>query len=487
MPGNARIAIWNVQNFGGANQDDRRGVNGIELAHVIRAFVRDADVDALFLMEVLPAAAPVLNQVLTVLNQAPVAVGDDDWVYDWIKGAFDSNVPYPPNVPANLTWKGGPGAPRVEGYALFWRTNRPGFNIAQALLPMSEGVNFLAANPFPPTANTHYLELVWEGLPIAWLGQNNWYADSGYDPTVHELNPYDSTGAPELWSELDFPWVSRGRFSQPRQLTSRRPAFAVLELIGEPAARRPMPFICYHAPSERARAEIGTYSAALTKQLNVTNRIIGGVQDPANLEHNRRAVIGGDFNYDLPDPTQLDWIWQQFMMPYNNVIGAGGSDLDLITPNLADQRRTTVQLKDMQNGRFNGPPRNGNLTTDYLSLRIDQLMSRGVQVNAANSRVYPFLDRLMLPGAAAPYRAALRRYRTFFNNMITQPGWGANAVWGPRRPSGLPQFGAQFTNWAAFYADLGLQNPRFRTARSAAEFFHIFVSDHLPLILAFQW
>jgi hypothetical protein len=196
-------------------------------------------------------------------------------------------------------------------------------------------------------------------------------------------------------------------------------------------------------------------------------------------------MIGGDFNYDLFDPQQLDFVYQKFLNDYTNKLNTGGSELALITPLAADQRRTTVQLRDHGNGHFDGPQRTGAAVGDYLSLRIDQLMYRGLAPTWAETRVYPFLDKLMQN--PSPYRAVLRRYKTHFDQVIAGTGMAPDEDFGPLRPPvGLPLY-PNFTDWEDFYHDINRNAARFSTARSAAEFYHIFVSDHLPLILSVSW
>src|SRR5215213_3397561 len=102
-----RIAMWNIQNFGGANQNDSRGVNNQLLANVIRDLVRYYQIDILMIMEVLPAAGPSLQALVNTLN-AGIPGGNPDWRYDWIKGSVDYGSPYPPVAPGTMSWAGGP-------------------------------------------------------------------------------------------------------------------------------------------------------------------------------------------------------------------------------------------------------------------------------------------------------------------------------------------------------------------------------------------
>ncbi len=488
------VAIWNVQNFGGAGQDDRRGLNGALLARVIRAFVDDADLDVLFLMEVLPGAQNALNAVLAELNNRPNAA-DRVWCYDWIKGAVADNKNFPPRSSNDLSWRGGPsGCPRVEGYAIFWRSNQAAFDVAPAVYKQSEGVQRDAQNPTPPNG-TNFLELIIDGLELEYITHQSYTAINGYDPTVSQLLPFDDNLAKQKWKELNFPWATGQRFPAPTPYDSRRPAFAILALAGQNASGKPCPLICYHAPSEEKRAEIGTYCAALSRQLFVTNKVLAnGKQSTKAFVHSDGAIIGGDFNFHLDDVESPDLPYSKFLSDYDNDIDDCGANLSSITPDNLDERRTTVQLNDYGTGYFNGAARTGNATADYLSMRIDQLMYRGLTARIGGTRIYPFLDKLML--ANGPFEAALNFYAPHFVGVINASGLAVNAVTGPQKPNPnahnpnapptVPIY-RDLTNWNAFYADLQAQNPVFTTARSAAEFFHIFVSDHLPLTLSFKW
>ena len=46
-------------------------------------------------------------------------------------------------------------------------------------------------------------------------------------------------------------------------------------------------------------------------------------------------------------------------------------------------------------------------------------------------------------------------------------------------------WGGTFLDWNAFMGQLA--GGRFTAARQAAEFYHIFVSDHLPLVATIEW
>lgn len=480
-PGQMSIAVWNVQNFGGANQNDYRGANNQLLAFAIRDFVRDANIDVLAIMEVLPPALPCLQTLLNTLNAGLIGAAAD-WRFDWIKGSVDFGAPYPPTAPADMSWRGGPGSPRVEGYALFWRTNRGTFRVVPALRNCSEGG---WPQPFG-VAVRHDLELVTDGLDFDYQDEQHWQVDSGYNPATSLLSPFSTAMALVPWATLNFPWVSIGRFAQPRQFQSRRPAFAVLELNnGGAVANRLCPLIFYHAPSQRTRAELGTFLGGLSRQINVTQSLlVNGNQDPAVRTRNQSSIIGGDFNWNRPNPP--DFVYSKYVDPYANNVLAGGSNLQFTT---APGDATTVQINQPQNGFFGGPPIVGVNNGDYYWTRIDQLMFRNLNSVAVSTGTYNVLGHLR--AAPSPFANSLTQFRAHFAALNLASPWLPNAVTGPLDVAGNPIYGNRFNNWNAFWADLNIGplagGPHFTTARSAAEFFHIFVSDHLPLVLTFNW
>ena len=465
-----RVMMWNIQDFGGASQENYRGVNNQLLASVIGDLVRHYEIDILMIMEVRPTAAPSLAMLVHTLN-AGIPGGNGDWKYDWIKGSIDNGSPYPPVSSATLSWRGGAGeSPRLEGYALFWRSNQPE---KYALVPARNNCSEGSA-PGPPG---HYLELVTEGLALA-VKNRRWWPKNAYNPVSNATRPIDANQAAVAWEELYFPWVSRNYFAYPREFWSRRPAFALLNLnIDAPQADRLLPLIFYHAPSLPPRARLGTICSALSKQINVCNQLDGNGNQTAAPTRVRKAIIGGDFNWKRPDP-----VYSKFVAPYADNVD-GGSELLFDTE---EGDRTTVQIRESLNGKPTGAPITADDNDGYYRRTIDQLMYRGL------NRVEPSLRvdmlQLLRNQPFSPLRRSMALYHEHFQNMIKDSDWYADPEYGPFVPPGLPAFGLRFTNWNAFYANLRRpdKSRRFTTARSAAEFMNIFVSDHVPLVLTFE-
>jgi hypothetical protein len=272
-------------------------------------------------------------------------------------------------------------------------------------------------------------------------------------------------------------------FAEPRVFISRRPAFAILNLNipGASQENRLLPLIFYHAPSNRTRAQIGTFLSALSRQVNVANQLDGLGNQTAALVRVNKTVIGGDFNYRRTAPP--DFVYRRFNNAYSNDINTSGGNLSF--DSLAADA-TTVQIRTVQNGRFNGPPVEQPDNAAYRRLPIDQLMYRLLPRVTPPSGVVDMLA--MLRENPSPFAPSMADYFNHFNTMMDLSGQMPDIDRGPRNVAGNPVFGDRFTDWIEFYSDLGLPDisRRFHTARSAAEFMHIFVSDHLPLLLAFD-
>jgi hypothetical protein len=473
-----RVMLWNIENFGGQHQVDRRGVNNQLLANFIRDLARGMALDAFGIMEVMRHGQPALQAVLNTLN-AGIPDGNADWRYDWIKSSVAKNAPFPPTAPGHTSWNGG-GA-RYEGSAFFWRSNQAAtkFRIVPALRNCSEGA----------PGGGHYLDMVTQGLDFNYIDSRNWGTLGGYNPSTHPTQQFDDHVNVKAWSQLDFPWVSVTVYDFPRPFKSRRPVFAVMELTnGLGTNDRLMPIVFYHAPSNKQRAEMGTFLAACSQQVNVTHDLLAAPpndQDPNTLVRARKAIIGGDFNRAEYDPLNQG-VYTKFTFQYLNTL-TGGSNMNVA--NIFGEP-TTVQIRDRQFGAFTGPPVTTNRNEDYTALPIDNLFYRNLTtVSTAVTGRYNVLAELRR--STNILGPSLVAYRTHLQQLITASGMAPDREHGPLTAAGVPVFGLDFTDWASFWADLkrpGLpRRPYFTTARSAAEFYHMFISDHFPIMIAFQW
>jgi hypothetical protein len=257
---------------------------------------------------------------------------------------------------------------------------------------------------------------------------------------------------------------------------------------GLPARDRLMPIVFFHAPSNKQRAELATFLAACSQQINVTHDLLGAPpnnQDPNTLVRARKAIIGGDFNRAEYDPLNQG-VYTKFTFQYQNDL-TGGSQMSVA--NLFGEP-TTVQIRDRQHGHFTGPPVTGTRNDDYAALPIDNMFHRNLTVIGAVTGRYNVLAELRR--STNFLGPSLVAYRTHFQAMITNSGRDPDPASGPlTQVLGLPVFGSDFNNWASFWSDLkrpgAPRKPYFTTARSAAEFYHMFISDHFPIMITFQW
>ena len=144
--------------------------------------------------------------------------------------------------------------------------------------------------------------------------------------------------------------------------------------------------------------------------------------------------------------------------------------------------RTTVQINSFQHGLFNGPPIASPAVGNYYFSSIDNMFQRGLTLQAATEYfVVDLLTEVM--GAHADMVAGVQGYLPGLHATAVGAPGGINANTGPLDAFGNPLFGF-FTDWNVFAG--GLVNGQFPTARSAAEFVRMFVSDHMPVVIGFN-
>jgi hypothetical protein len=434
----------------------------------------------LVILETMPGALASLRTLLAELNQG-LAHGDDDWCFDWVKGSILND---PPGSAADLTWGGGPAAPRHEGYAVFFRANRAGaFNMVPAFVDMSEGA-WRPGRWNPLNGEAHFVELSRKGRLFDYINDGHWTSGGAYNPATDALLSLDAHGATvNPWPDSEYPYVNFGHFAEPHVTQSRRPAFILADLHnGGLTAARLCPIMGFHAPSNLVRAQMGTYISGLAREPYVVHDLLAnGHQDPGAFVHNAQFVAGGDYNVDSRNlPQHPDNYYGILTNAYSNAL-TGGADATSLLPLDGTGAKTTVQIKEPMYGHYGGDPIEDPNVGAYLSRSIDQAFYRGLAEN--NGGVYNFMQAIMNV-APQPYRDVIRAYGPFFDGIIRNTRQAPDRHLGPIRGI-FPEYRFQFTNWADFYRDI--KRGRFTTARSAAEFLHIFISDHLPLVLYFSW
>lgn len=497
-----KVCLWNIQNYGSGTIGTKWGPDSDLRNRFIRVFLRHQQIDVLMIMEPSTNSVASLRDLTLWLN-GNLPNADADWCVSLTGSALASGAPNPPTTFAETTFQ---TDARVEGYAVAWRDRRANFSVLEGLHPIGTAPTHSARNDQPPAQAP--LNMTTLGRPT---GNYDIYppaggrkrrrtetvfgALGGYVTTG--VFPYDDQGAEmDEWADLPFPTTSTRNPTQLRMDQARRPAYVVLELNnGGDASRRLCPVAAYHAPSNAARAEFGAMMAGLGRELYVTNDLDGaGDPDPDELVHCRTTVMGGDFNYSV-DQARWPEFYAFFTGRYLRAREGGAATTPAPPPTDTDpERRTTVQILE---GDHTTPITSGNLD-DYLFHKIDLVFTRGA---ADGERVN--VPDLLLNDAAGVYDATLQAFHAHLTTVVAglagpdqrQTATGpqeyrwvqdARKRWSQEwKPMICGSWGGTFRSWNTFMTQL--QNGRITDARRAAEFYHIFVSDHLPLVATITW
>lgn len=470
------VCLWNIQNYGATSPKySGAGAHNNALRNsFIAGFVIEHGVEVLMIMEMQPGQDGSLDDLVGRLNRATDAV----WAYSYCGCAIrdgQAAVTGPESL-TNLT-----GA-RTECYAVVWRTGQAGFTLLTADPAIAQGASDEANLP---------LRISQLGRPTVEqqvAGGSVLNPDGGY---VRGLTfPYQRIGNQynlmDHWPQLGFPPTGRWAVDLPSWTRSRRPAYVVARL----ADGTLVPVLAYHAPSDPNRAYWGVRSAGLARELYVVDNLPG--QNPPVVTVNR-GFAGGDFNYAVPSAAWPD-AYGFFTGANGQAWNTGAGQVATPAPELADvERRTTVQL--VAGPRNNKQPIIDDQVAGYLALEIDLGFNRpGQQIEAARidlvsevmdnpNRVY---DEAMV--STARFMLELQRGVREPEQQMTETG---PQYWGPKQDgregwiamvSGA--WGSTFLNWEE--ARYQYRNRRITTARCAAEFVNLFISDHLPLIATFN-
>lgn len=496
-----KACLWNIQNYGSGTIQTKWGPDSDLRNRFIRNFLRDQQIDVLMIMEPGAFSLASLRDMTRWLNGG-LPAADADWCTSLTGSAMASGAPNPPTSAFDVTYM---TDARVEGYAVAWRDGRANFSVLEGLHPIGTVPVHSTRNNNPPAQAP--LNMTTLGRPTGnydiyppaggrkrgrterVFGAQGGYVSSG-------VFPYDETGAEmDHWADLPFPTTSTRNPSQLRMHQARRPAYVVLELNnGGNASRRLCPVAAYHAPSNAKKAEFGAMMAGLGRELYATNDLdINGDPDADELVHCRTTVMGGDFNYSV-DAAQWPE-WYAFFTGRFLRARAGGAAADPAPPptDTDPERRTTVQILE---GDHTTPITSANLD-NYLYHKIDLVFTRG---DAAGERVN--IPALLLNDAGT-YDATLQAFHTHLAGVVaglTGPNqrqtttgpqeyrWVQDAQkrWSQEwKPMICGAWGGTFRSWTTFMRQL--RNGRITDARRAAEFYHIFVSDHLPLVVTITW
>jgi hypothetical protein len=252
----------------------------------------------------------------------------------------------------------------------------------------------------------------------------------------------------------------------------------------------------YHAPSQNQVARPGIYLSALAQELYVHKGIANNKPTGA-LTYHDKAIAAGDYNLDA----KVDDNWTSSYVSYYNPLSSPKPENTgaNCTATYDDQNfdRTTVQVNEYVYGTPTGTPIESNDIEDYYHSSIDNLFYRGL---SGVDAYVPALPELVMDDGYLTGRP-LKLWKTHLENIalnsVTKK-WGVDPNRGPlkrmlvnRKWGNYPIF-PNMTNWNLFLR--GIRIGRFEGdhdtdtggARSAAEFIHDFVSDHLPLIVEFD-
>jgi hypothetical protein len=480
-----RVCIWNIQNYGTENPTKWGPASDLR-NRFIRAFVRDQQIDVLLVQEVSEnGGASVRDLILWLVGAG--AAAQDDWAESFCGSALTRGAADPPANAGQVQYL--TGQARSEGYAVLWRTNQATFRLANAVHRIYSDLHAHHTNPNPPAASP--LNLSTDGRPAGFVpGTHFWDVQGGYrQPNAY---PYNSAGGlMGHWPQLMLPTTGKTEPARLEFKKVRRPAYVVLELtIAPPDPRNQLvPVAAYHAPSRENAAEWGAYQACLARELYVTNQIDpnGDPVVPAQFVSTNRNVMGGDFNYEVDLAHWPEW-YRDFVTPLSRWPHGGAACTEAPAHGLpAAQRATTVSL--MQADHVT-PETSGNLD-NYLRLMIDlAFFPAGCAAQRVNIPA-----QLIADPAGGRYSGTLQALHAHLTGVVAGLA-GANrrlAATGPEQrkrdrhgalrwfPMITGNWGATFVNWATFMNQLqagDITNPR-----QACEFYALFISDHLPLVV----
>ncbi len=324
----------------------------------------------------------------------------------------------------------------------------------------------------------HALSLVLTGRDTTGGGPNPSTFNGNVAAATANFNP----GGVNNWQYLYF---TRGAGMPASLRGCRRPTYITIDVNragGPAAAQRLVPLIAYHAPSAAPASSSGMQRAAYSRPLYQA-------YDPAvgAWITNARAVLGGDVNVPLDS---VAYAYNAFI----NGFGAGGAGCQVRASAPAPGPPPLTRADNVLNkttAQINNPPVGGaaivNAATNaYRLLAIDNVFYRGfAPAQAPAPAPAPVYDLLPAVSAAAgPFNLPMASIMAYINVPVFNAHW--NIAWGlapgpgPATPS-IQNIGNFVLNLGAgWFAGGGA--PANPPARRAAEFVHLCVSDHLPVV-----
>lgn len=283
------------------------------------------------------------------------------------------------------------------------------------------------------------------------------------------------------WTYLNF---TRGGAYPASRVNTRRPAWLTIEVPGAGGpADALIPLIFYHAPLGAPQGPSGMQRTAYARPMYQVFDPAGGNWINAN-----RAVCGGDFNVRLDD---VNYAYDAFYDAFN----AGGANCEarVYAGPVGGNRysnvlnKTCVQLRDNPLGG-GGPIYSAN-ADDFRKAAIDNIFFRGFTALEAPSVtagavVNNILNQFvpLLNGGSAQVQNALEAYLDLpFFKAYWDNAWGF--AHGPL-PITLFMVAPQDTVWDLSIGEFvtGDKTAQSTNARRAAEFIHLCISDHQPVL-----
>lgn len=497
-----KACIWNIQNYGQSSpkyNGEGRFFMAFDNAmrnRFIARFCRKHAIDVLMIQEVSETGAGGSLADLQAKLNAVYPEGERDWAYSWCGSAILDDTVAQAVSKDSLGYRTGA---RTEGYAAVWRRSQATrFRMIAGLHDIATGTGPVSADVASP------LNISQRGRPsgrtVISPSRTVFGSTGGYlAANVYPFGPngFGGYALQGSWPRLNYPATAITDPNALRWSAARRPVYTVIRLT-DPATTL-VPIAAYHAPSNNQRAPWGAFMAGMARELYVINQVDGAYAPTANLVSMTKGVLGGDFNLSVD---QNDWPndYVYFVEPFRQDYTGGANCTAAPAPNLTDaQRRTTVQI--VTGANHDQPITTGN-TDDYLRYKIDLGFFRGAGVTTAR---IDLLNELINDGAA--YEDCLKETEKFLEateKAITNPfnfyPHRLSAT-GPeyRKPKvrrHLPTiytwvpvisgaWGGTFTNWTETRRQY--KAGAITDARRAAEYMHIFISDHLPLVVTLQW
>lgn len=481
-----KVCIWNIQNYGAASPWKKYGESSKLRNQFIAKFLNVHQVDVLLVQEVARhGKASLVNLARTLNGGVPTA--NKDWVFSFCGSAFARDTGTAPTGRAELTFR---TDARSEGYAVVWRKNRPRFSLLPALHDIAEDTWPAHGLQVPHSP----LNLSYSGRPAKGATEAAFAVTGGY--TAANEFPYEGNDVMDEWPTLVMPATSSLNPVGLQWAKSRRPANVVVRFANGALC----PVSAYHAPSNQAAARGGARVSGLSRELYVVNRYDAATEllDPDHFDYAARTVMGGDYNYVVDQGNWPD-AYENYTAALGQPPASGAACTEAPDHAAADQadRRTTVRLLQ---GRAGSAPVAGAAVNDYLTLMIDLAFVRpspGVMAQRVN-----VVDELVNQNPNLSYRKELRLYMKHINAvlnwyrqnqaaaLVMDPQTGPRLKgWDKKRrqwtnhttPMFSGNWGGTFVDWNAFKAKM--TSGHLNAARQAAEFYQIFISDHLPLVI----